>query len=788
MTNQDKFQTYNYTSRKSELSLLAIFNKYIFHWPLFLIFIVITMSLGIIATKFKKPSFEIKATIAIKDSNKAPDAKSQVFDAIGINTPSQIIENEIKVLKSRELVSKVVREMELWISYAQKKDIIFKNDNLSSTALYSESPVKLVTTAPVSPEQLTVSIIDDENFNLLSKSGDIKKLRFNSNYKTLLGSWKLLRLNDYKQYIGKPIQINVADPEDVILSYQKTINANLSDKLGTSIDLSISEENAKKGRDILNSLIKNYYNSASSEKNKDLKNTLDFLDQRIASLTGELSTAERGIEGFKSSKGMTDISSKSKISLENLQSNDAKLNEINIQLNVIEGIENYLNKKQNGNSVPSTIGINDLALNNAISNLTTLQLQYDELAATMPETNPEFEQINRQIKTTKASIKESIRNIKTSLLSTRNKLQSYNSRFEASIKDIPGDERQLINIQRQQLSKENTYNYLLQKREEVAIKYSSTLSQNKVIDEAYAEEEHSSKSIVYLLAFGLGFLIPVVIIFARTSFSNKIYNVNDITNIVDIPIAGELPFEKAKTPIILNDGAVNAISEQLRALRIKLHYLHNKNEKGRVTLITSSISKEGKSFVSLNLSTALALASKKTIVVELDLRRPEIVNSLGLSSGKGISDYLNNTCTVSEIINPSTINSNLDIISSGGMVNNPSELLEQPKFAELINHLKETYDDVIIDSPPVHLVPDASIISQYADVTLYIIKQGFTSKVELDFLGGLIEQEQLKNVSIVFNAVKRTKYGYGYKFDNKYYNNAKRGLLTPIFEDFGSRF
>jgi len=787
MTQQDKFQTY-YGVKKNEPGIMAILNRYIFHWPLFLIFIAFALIAGVIITKLKKPSFEIKATIAIKDSNKAPDAKGEVFDAIGISNPSQIIENEIKILKSRELVSKVVQDLNLWISYQEKGDVVFKNDNLAINDLYNDGPIKLNISGPAKSEKLVVTVLDKDFFNLVTENGETKKLKFNTPYKTKLGSWEIQPTNNLKQYLGKSIIVNVADAESITLSYQKTISAILSDKLGTSIDLGIADNNAQRGKDILNSLIQNYYNSASLEKNKDLKNTLDFLDQRIASLTGALSTTEKGIEGFKSSKGLTDISSKSKMSLENLQSNDAKLNEVNIQLDVIEGFERYLNQRQVGGNVPSAIGINDAALNDAIAKLSSLQLQYDGMAATMPETNPEFEQINRQIKTTKTSIRESIRNIKSSLSGTKNKLQSYNSRFEASIKDIPGDERQLIKIQRQQLSKENTYNYLLQKREEVAIKYASNLTEDKVIDKAYAEQANNSKAITLIICLGLGLAVPFAIIFIRDLIGNKIYSSNDISDAIDVPIAGELPFETNKSPFVFSEDMASAVSEQLRALRIKLYYLHGKKESGRVTLITSSISKEGKSFVSLNLSAATSLAFKKTIVLELDLRRPELINSLGLPTGKGISDYLNDNSTIADIIQPSKLNPNLDVISSGTLVNNPSELLEKPRFAELINHLKKIYDDIIIDSPPVHLVPDASVISNYADVTLYVIRQGVTSKVELDFLEQLIAQEQLVNVSIVFNSVKRVKYGYGYKFDDKYYNNAKRGLLEPVFGDFGSRF
>ncbi|QPH39931.1 GumC family protein [Pedobacter endophyticus] len=792
-TQQAQFTTYiiGETKGKNDDWKVTV-KKYLFHWPLFLIALIFTLSVAFVYMKRFKPVYEIKATMIIKDNSKTPEAKSNVLDEIGLTGSSELIENEMKVLKSRQLISKIVDDFQLWTTYYRKDGLFTETDGLNARDVYTDSPVKFVLlkrTGDLENQGVKIKVIDDKSFTLVLGGGKSKQLLFADSYSDKFGTWKLVPNKNILDAKGKTVYIGITEPAIRTLEVQQSIEVSLSSKLGTSIDLAVSDVNEKRGKDILNAVIANYYETSTTEKNRELKQTLEFLDQRLASLTGELSTAERGIEGFRTSKGLTDISSQTKISLENLQANDSKLNEVNLQLSVINGIDQYVNSSQNMGKIPSTIGIDDPSLLSSIEKLSNLQLDHDRLAANMPETNPEFEPINRQIRTTKSSIRESVKNIKNNLQNSRNKLQAYNNRFEASIRDIPSEERQFVNIKRQQSSKENTYTYLLQKREEVAVKYASNLSNNRIVDDAYAETPKDPKALVYFVSIFMGLALPISLVYGRGALSDKIIDADDITNAVDIPIVGELPYDKKTSHIAIKDNSLNAISEQLRALRIKLYYLHDKKETGRVTLVTSSISKEGKSFVSVNISSALAMAFKKTIILELDMRKPKVAQYFGVTDQhKGMSEYLLGKATLPEIIRNSGANANLDIISCGQLVDNPSELLEQKRLAQLIDTLKEQYDDIVIDSPPAHLVPDAILLSRLCGVTLYIVRQGYTEKSEMKFLKQLQDQDHMKNINIVFNSIERVKYGYGYKYDESYYTNTKAGFLQPIFSDFRSRF
>jgi tyrosine-protein kinase Etk/Wzc len=771
--------------KKQSKDIKSVINKYLFHWPLFLIFVTAALILATIYLKFAKPTYEVKATILIKDNGKEPDAKRDMTDEIGITNPTNGVENEMEIIKSQNLIKQVVNDLQLWATYK-------KVDGLSSVDLYKDSPVKFILLKPdgkLNDKSIVLSVKDAKTFLFKSPDGQQREYAFGQNYVSDFGTWKLEPTASIAKYTNTVIKIILTDPNIATLDYQKSIDASLANKLATSITLLVTDKVPQRGKDILNDLITNYNLWSSNEKNKEAKSTLDFLDQRIASLTGELSASEKGIEGFKSSRGLTDFSSDSKIRLENLQANDANLNDVNIKLNVIEGVERYINANQNTEKAPATLGFVDPALSNSIEKLSQLQLQHDKLSATLPLTNPDFEPINNQIRNAKSAIKENVKNIKDALLTTKRNLQSYNQKFESSIKSMPSEERKYISIKRQQLSKESLYTFLLQKREEVAVKYASTLQNNRVVDQSYANEPANPAKSAYGVALLLGLIIPIGLIYGREKINNTITDVKEITDVLKAPVVSEIPYQTSPDIFVVNDNSTNSVSEQLRALRMKLFYLHQEKESGRVTLITSSIPNEGKSFISVNLSTVLAFAFKKTVVLELDLRKPKISESFKLSRyHRGISDYLNGKATKSEIIRPSGTVENLDVISSGSIVNNPSELLEKKELKNLIEQLRLEYDDIIIDSPPVHLVPDATVLSRIADTTLYVVRQGITEKVELNYINELIDQRQLQQINIVFNGIERMKYGYGYRFDNNYYSKTKKGFLSSLFNDFGHRF
>lgn len=779
--------------KEQSTDIRSVLNRYLYHWPLFVIGLLVCMAAALVYISIAKPQYEIRATILIDNKSKENAQKSALRE-IDILTANKVIENEIEVLKSKKLISDVIEDLGLAITYREKLNLLQKRD------LYKISPVTFSLlkdernpddVSSTEDTKVTIIIGDNRSFQLKEDGGETREVAYGKNIQSAFGIWRLDPTARIGRFRGAEIQIDLLDPDKLALDYQAGIDASLTDKLSTAIVLTLDDHIRQRGKDVLNQLIYDYNSAGKAEKNRETKKTLDFITQRLDSVSGDLNTAEKGIEGFKSSQGLTDISSESKISLENLQANDSKLNAVNVQLSVIEGVERYINAKQNAGRAPATIGIEDPALTSLIEKLSTLQLQREKMLAIMPETNPDFDAVDRQIATTKAAIRENVNNIKSSLQNTRNQLATYNSRFETSIKNIPTQEREFISKTRQKASKESLYTYLLQKREELAVTYASNLSSDRVVDQAYAGKAKSKNAIALALALILGIGLPAGFIYGRNALHQKVMNREDIEDALEgIPVISELPYEIYERNRGTAVDSTSPVIEQFRMLRTNLYYLHDKNKKGRVTLLTSSIPSEGKSFVSSNLTLALAYAERKTVILEMDLRKPKIAERFDLPVGHpGLTEFLSGKAAYADILQRRVLLRNMDVIGCGLTVPNPSELIENGKFAELMTKLREDYDDVIIDSPPVRLVPDALIIARLCDVTLYLIRQGFTEKSELKFIGQMKERGQLPAMHIVFNGIQRLKYGYGYEYSNAYYNQTEvKTGLKAAFSNFRDRF
>ncbi|WP_183558422.1 GumC family protein [Mucilaginibacter sp. SP1R1] len=756
--------------KNNTTSIKALLAKYVYYWPVLLATTVVLLVIAFVYLQFADPVYEIKATLLVnpdKTTTSQQDGGQSVLNRIDLPNSAEIVENELAKLKSAKLINEVIRDLELTVSYKVKNGWLYDD-------VYYNGPFKLrmiksdLDFGEKSQISLKITVKDEHTFLMENDAGNLQAFSFDKIVHTAMGTWKLEPTKEIINFKGALLKVTLFEPDKLTAFYQKKIDASLEDKLATAVDLTFSTNNKQKGKDIINHLIEVYNEDEIDEKNQETQNTIKFIDQRLASLTGELTGAEKDIENFKSAHKLTDITSDAKFELDKLQSNDARLNEINVQLSIVDGIEAYVNAAKNSNRAPAVIGISDPSLVSSIERLSQLQLQRDQMLATTPETSPDFEQIDSQIRTTKTAIKENVKNIKSSLTNAKNKLQSFNTTSESSISNLPTQERQFISIKRQQSIKENLYVYLLQKREEVSLSYASTVSNYKILDNAYSMPfKWPNKMIVYAIAFFAGICFPAMVIYLKHLLKGKIVDPSEIENELETTILGEISFDKDASSLTDNKGIIN---EQFRILRTKLHDLRSDGQQSRVTLVTSSIAGEGKSFISSNLGLVLAGAERKSILLELDLRKSAITDSFKLAKGHhGITDFLSGTVAAGDIIRPSGVTPFLDIISGGTVTSHPAELLENGKLNQLIEILKTSYDNIIIDSPPVHLVTDAFILARVSDLTLYVIRQGNTPKSELEFIKKLMKNDKFPLVNIVFNGVNNWKYGYGYTYDHTYY-------------------
>ncbi|MGZ3756182.1 MAG: GumC family protein [Mucilaginibacter sp.] len=780
-----------------------LIKKYIYHWPLFILTTIIAFTAAYFYIKVTNPIYPILSTLEFK----APTASSASLTVNQNSTEQQlnpidkpvIVENEIEVMQSKKLIYQVVNQLELWVNYSQKK-------GLSTKDLYKATPVHfqfLLQNGIISPrgEKIAILIKDTTSFVYKDAAGVSKVYKFSSPVKSPFGTWQLTANANIQSSVGATINITVQDPDLVSDSYQGKIKVALENKDAPFVNLSTSDEIPQRGKDVLNSLMTLYLEYAIEDKNKLSQSTLKFIDSRLESLKTELDSVELQMEDYENKHNITDINSQAQLYRELNQDNMKSLNDVDVQLGVLSNLEKYANSNQYSERLPAVSGIiSDPALIGLYEKLSDLQLKREQLLSTTPEKNPIFSSINEQIKVLKSDFRDKMQIVKSSLLAQKKQLSSFSKGVQSSLKSVPVQGREYASLQRIQISKENIYKFMLEKREQVALRYASSVSDSEVVDDAHAGKVKWPLSpIVYAVALIFGLALAAFVLFLKESLDDLITSRKQIEDELNVGILGELAYMESEDQIVVSEGRGKfAIGEQFRVLRTNLFHLHGNSNSGRVTLFTSSISGEGKSFVSSNLAVTLAYASRKTIILEMDLRKPKVSINFGLSSDHlGISDYLDSRVSdISVLIRPSGI-PGLDVLSCGSILPNPSELLEKEKLDELITKLKEVYDDIIIDSPPIHLVTDALIIARVADASLYVVRQAYTHKYELDFVNDIIEANRFPKFSIVFNGVKRNAfgysgygynyYGYGYSYYNSYSNNEHVSFSDKI-KAFMKRF
>ncbi len=777
---------------EDNINLRELIWKYFYHWPVFVTGILLALIGGYLYLRYTIPVYEVKSSLLIKDEKKGIPT-DDMLSQLDIFGGSKVVENEVEILQSKTLMSRVVKKLNLNVSLKTEGRVISRD-------FYDQRPVNFQTFA-MRPEyfgkelKLSFGSADQYTIENVETGKKITGLlnQLQNNY---LGVYKIDKTQDFAKQKNQSYILSFYDPAKIVDYTLSKLKVTVTSKQSTVLSLTFQTTVPERGKDILNTLIQVYNEASLADKNRTTQSTIQFIDERLALITGELVEVEKDVEGFKSSQGLTDISSEAQLYLENVKTNDAKLNEVNLKLSVIKDVQKYVDSESPQEKLPSTMGIDDPVLLTQINQLSELQLKRINLLATTQPDNPVFESINQQIKATRAGIQANVKNIEVSLENTKKGLSSYNEQYEGSIKRIPGQERKFISIKRQQGIKESLYLYLLQKKEEAALSYASAVADSRVVDDAFASSDpiKPKRLITYLIALLAGLALPVGYLYIKEILNNKIKSKSDIAKLTSAPVLGDLVYEDGNEAIVVQANSRKAIAEQFRSIRTNLKFVQGKrgDTQGFVTLLTSSMSGEGKSFVGSNIATALAISGKRTVLLELDLRKPKVSKYLDLSNKTGLSNYLIGRADLKEIIQPSGINPNLMVIGSGPVPPNPSELLIGKEIEELVIYLRANFDEIIIDTPPIGLVTDAQILARLADATVYIIRHGVTFKHQISQLESLYKSNKFPKLNIVFNGVQLGgSYGYGYGYGYGYYSDdIKKDTITikTIFRNIFKRF
>lgn len=786
-------------SKEENIDVKELLFKYLIHWPWFVGAVVVCLIAAWVYLYTSTPVYNISATVLIKDDKKGGSAGMlSGLESLGLDgmvSSSQNIDNEIEVLRSKTIVKEVVEDLGLYISYTDE-------DEFPSRNMYKTSPVQVsltsqeadlleepmiveMTLQPQGSMDVTVKIDDDEYQKHFEKlpavfPTDKGTLAFFLTPDSISSSKRILEETTASEKTTRNITATINKPLAVAKAYCKNMTIEPTSKTTSVAVISLKNSNVQRGKDFINKLLEMYNINTNNDKNEVAQKTAEFINERISIISKELGSTEKDLESFKRGAGITDLTSDAQIALTGSAEYEKKRVENQTQINLLQDLQKYM-QNEGYEVLPSNIGLQDLNLAAAINRYNEVLVERKRLLRTSTENNPTIINLDTSISAMKENVQVSLDRVLRGLFITKADLDREANRYSRRISEAPGQEREFVSIARQQEIKAGLYLMLLQKREENAITLAATANNAKIIDDAIADDAPVSpkRKMIYLIALVLGVGIPVGVIYLLELTKFKIEGRSDVEKLTSLPIVGDIPLTDEKQgAIAVFENQNNLMSETFRNIRTNLQFMLENDKK--VILVTSTVSGEGKSFISANLAISLSLLGKKVVIVGLDIRKPGLNKVFNIPRKEvGITQYLANPeKNLMDLVQLSDVSKNLYILPGGTVPPNPTELLARDGLDKAIETLKKNFDYVILDTAPVGMVTDTLLIGRVADLSVYVCRADYTHKNEYTLINELAEKDKLPSLCTVINGLdlKKRKYGYyyGYGKYGKYYGYGKR--------------
>ena len=748
---------------QNSMGLRDLIAKYLKRWPLFVSFLTVCVGGGIFYTRSAVPKYLSSTSFLVKESGGNNSTSNDLIDN-AFNGKNQInLNNELLQFGASNLMERTVAKNQFNIFYSIKGRIL-------NTELYKNAPFNLQVkhlTDSNSIYKLVVINMDSIGGNILYGTEKIQRnypfkwnVPFNIDDQIFVLNLKEIIQKNSATYI---VEWNPVASTASLLSKELMLKA--FDNKTSVINASIKTTNLEKGKDVLNALFAEFNLSDIEDRNKLSTRTVQFIDERLLNISGELKGVEGNLENYQGNNQLVDIKSQSTQTLENASITAKTIKDLAVQQGIVAMIQNYFSTPSNGNKlVPSSLGLNDGTLTLLINQYNELQLKREREAPLTAPNSTVMQDLNTQISSVKSSMLESLTNIDKNLRLQQNSFQGQNNQFKSFLSAVPHNERVMQDIKRKQSVTEGLFLYLLQKREESAISgTANNVVHYKQLDLAtgYGPVEPNKINIILYTAL-LGLFLAFGWMYLQDLLNNKISGREEIYKRIPLSFIGDINrVAKNKNHLVaVMDQSV--ISEQFRTLRTNIYFLL-KNEYEKTILVTSSVKGEGKTFVSLNLASVYALPGKKVALLEFNMRMPVLSNLLNIKNDNGLSAYLNGTQKeLNEVYHVMPEVPTLHIYTCGTLPINTSDLLLSDNLPKLFQQLKLAYDYIIIDTPPSKFVSDAFVLEKYSDVNIYIIRQNFTLKKDLDFVAQIAADKTLPNMSLILNDVKNgDNYNYG---------------------------
>lgn len=774
--------TSQYSNNNSEetLDIRGLLLRCLRNWYWFAITVVVCLIVAFLYIKTKTPKYEVSSTIMIRSDESTPSLpSSEMLEMFGLGG-SKMVEDELEIIGSRNIMRQTISLLDLQTEYRKHKGLRWVGQ-YPTPDLIVEYPVNFCDTMK---RVVKMSIKrNSKTYTVKVKYGKFLKsstavVNFNEPVRTCIGPVMIKEVRPLES--GDQMRIKTTPMPNLVDYYRAAVTAKQINKESYVVSVSTITDMPKRAQAMISKMIELYNMDALIDKNMMASNTGAFIEERLQIITDELDTVEHEVERYRKINNLSDISTEVNIALQTKSSYQKQIAELETQINLITYIQDYvLDPKNEFSLIPANLGVEDQSLTSLIAEYNKMLLERMKLLRNATSDNPIVAQTEDQIASVRGNIISSINSLKDGLNIAKNDVTNKDEQYNRLIRSVPTKERQYVEIKRQQQIKEQLFLYLYEKREENALALASAVTPAKIIDaaERSASPVSPKSKMIYLVALMLGVCIPVGFMFVYDYFNNTFATHREYEKAVKVPFLGQMA-KSSESRLVKEQHSSTA--ELFRLLRTNMRFMLPAENKNNIVLVTSSINGEGKTFVVSNLAAYTAMLDKKVVVIGLDIRNPQLAKAFSLSQAGCLTSYLADASyTIDDIILPSGVNDNLDVIPAGAIPPNPAELLQSQRLKQLFEELSKRYDYIFIDSAPVAMVSDTFLLADFADLTVYVSRAKYTTRDMADFINDIYDQKRLKNMACVLNAVESVHAGYGYGYGYGYPNHKqeKKGFF-----------
>lgn len=785
------------TEEKSSIDFATIYTTLILNWKWYLLSLVVCIGLAAVYLRYATPVYKASTKLLIKDNDSQKSSRYgnmllNTSSTLGLMSNSNGIENEVEILNSYSIAEEAIRDLKLYVNYYKKGKVKYR-------LLYKTNPIEVDVDAP-HLEKLNTSI----NLKITKTDGKyhvtgtyyvpveetdaegpysidrtINKLPATIGTRAGILTFKATANEPMED--GEDLKVIINSPKVASYKYVANLEVSQTSKMTTIAQLVLKDENQQRALDYLRQLVFCYNRQANDDKNEIAIRTEEFINGRLEKINAELGNTEGELESYKKAHKMVELKLNADQAIKDASQYTQKLTDANTQIELLNSINEFMNHSENKyQTLPSNVGLTDIAATNLIKTYNDIVLQRNRLLKSASENSPTVTPLTSQLDDLRSSIRRAMQQARRSVEIQRDAVNSQYQLYQGQLQSTPEQERMLTQIGRRQEVMSGLYLMLLQKREENSISLAATADKGKLIDNPAIEGKVSPKgSIILLIALVLGIAIPSGIIFILQFFRYKIEGHEDVSSLTKLPIIADIAVAnesaKQKADIVVHENKNTLMEEIFRSMRTNIQFMLKEGEKS--ILFTSTTSGEGKTFTASNLAVSFALLGKKVILVGLDIRKPRLANLFEINDRvHGITNLLvkehpTKDDLIKQII-PSGVNENLDLLMAGPIPPNPAELVTRHSLDEISQQLKDMYDYIIIDTAPVGLVTDTLQICRISDLTVYVCREDYTAKESFELINSLAASSKLKNMCIALNGIdmskKKNGYYYGYGNYGKY--------------------